>query len=111
MGAPLSRHRLWRSSSASPLRYHAVMRFTQHLLSAIPNAGELEFSIEYDSNVTEEARRLFAPILEVRDGPVGTARPDSLGAFSDSRQPDGHHGISRERTAGSRSASSRSTSG
>lgn len=45
-----------------------VTVFTQHLLSAIPNAGELEFSIESDSGVTKQARQMFAPALEIREG-------------------------------------------
>lgn len=45
-----------------------VTVFTMHMLAALPNAGEVEFSIEEAAGITHQARALFDPILEVRDG-------------------------------------------
>lgn len=42
--------------------------FTMHMLAALPNAGEVEFSIEDESGITRQARELFDPALVVRDG-------------------------------------------
>jgi len=45
-----------------------VTVFTMHMLAAIPGAGELEFSIEAVTNMTREARAMFEPAVEVKDG-------------------------------------------
>ncbi|MCF3648763.1 mandelate racemase/muconate lactonizing enzyme family protein [Synoicihabitans lomoniglobus] len=42
--------------------------FTMHMLAALPNAGEVEFSIEDESGITRQARELFDPALAVADG-------------------------------------------
>ncbi len=42
--------------------------FTMHMLAALPNAGEVEFSIEDESGIARQAKALFDPALEVRDG-------------------------------------------
>ena len=42
--------------------------FTMHMLASLPNAGEVEFSIEDESGITRQARALFDPALEVKDG-------------------------------------------
>ncbi len=45
-----------------------VTVFTMHMLAALPNAGEVEFSIEEAAGITHQARALFSPSLEVADG-------------------------------------------
>jgi L-alanine-DL-glutamate epimerase-like enolase superfamily enzyme len=45
-----------------------VTVFTMHMLAALPKAGEVEFSIEAAAGITREARAMFEPLLEVRDG-------------------------------------------
>ncbi len=38
------------------------------LLAGLPGGGEVEFSIESDSPITQLARAMFDPILEMKDG-------------------------------------------
>jgi L-alanine-DL-glutamate epimerase-like enolase superfamily enzyme len=46
-----------------------VTVFSLHLLASIPNAGPfVEFTIEEGEGVNREARELYSPFLEVRDG-------------------------------------------
>ena len=45
-----------------------VTVFTMHLLAALPKAGEVEFSIEDDAAITRQARAMFDPALELKDG-------------------------------------------
>jgi L-alanine-DL-glutamate epimerase-like enolase superfamily enzyme len=45
-----------------------VTVFTMHLLAALPNAGGVEFSIEDDAAITRQARAMFDPVLEMKDG-------------------------------------------
>ncbi len=45
-----------------------VTVFTMHMLAALPKGGEVEFSIEDAAGITREARAMFDPALEVRDG-------------------------------------------
>jgi len=46
-----------------------VSLFTMHLMRAIPNPGKyMEFSIEFDEGINNEARAMFSPGLEIRDG-------------------------------------------
>jgi len=45
-----------------------VTVFTMHLLAALPKAGEVEFSIEDDAAITRQARAMFDPALEMKDG-------------------------------------------
>jgi L-alanine-DL-glutamate epimerase-like enolase superfamily enzyme len=45
-----------------------VTVFTMHLLAALPKAGEVEFSIEDDAAITKQARAMFDPALEMKDG-------------------------------------------
>ena len=45
-----------------------VTVFTMHMLAALPKGGEVEFSIEADAGITKEARAMFEPALEVKDG-------------------------------------------
>lgn len=45
-----------------------VTVFTMHLLAALPRAGEVEFSIESDAAITTQARAMFDPALEMKDG-------------------------------------------
>jgi L-alanine-DL-glutamate epimerase-like enolase superfamily enzyme len=45
-----------------------VTVFTMHLLAALPKAGEVEFSIEDDAAITRQARAMFDPVLEMKDG-------------------------------------------
>ena len=45
-----------------------VTVFTMHMLAALPKAGEVEFSIEAAAGITREARAMFEPMLEVKDG-------------------------------------------
>jgi len=45
-----------------------VTVFTMHLLAALPKAGEVEFSIEDDAGITKQARAMFDPVLEMKDG-------------------------------------------
>jgi L-alanine-DL-glutamate epimerase-like enolase superfamily enzyme len=45
-----------------------VTVFTMHLLAALPKAGEVEFSIENDASITKQARAMFDPVLEMKDG-------------------------------------------
>ena len=55
-----------------------VTLFSIHLLAAIPNAGPyVEFTIEWNENVNREAREVFSPALEVKDGRVKI--PDASG--------------------------------
>ena len=42
--------------------------FTMHMLAALPKAGEVEFSIEEAAGITQEARAMFEPMLEVKEG-------------------------------------------
>jgi L-alanine-DL-glutamate epimerase-like enolase superfamily enzyme len=45
--------------------------FSLHVLAAIPNAGPyVEFSIEDSEGVNRDARALYSPFLEVKDGQV-----------------------------------------
>jgi L-alanine-DL-glutamate epimerase-like enolase superfamily enzyme len=39
-----------------------------HMLAALPKGGEVEFSIEAAAGITREARAMFEPMLEVKDG-------------------------------------------
>jgi L-alanine-DL-glutamate epimerase-like enolase superfamily enzyme len=39
-----------------------------HLLAALPKAGSVEFSIEDDAAITKQARAMFDPILEMKEG-------------------------------------------
>jgi L-alanine-DL-glutamate epimerase-like enolase superfamily enzyme len=45
-----------------------VTVFTMHMLAALPKAGEVEFSIEDAAAITREARAMFDPVLEMRNG-------------------------------------------
>jgi len=45
-----------------------VTVFTMHMLAALPKAGEVEFSIEDDAAITRQARAMFDPALEMKDG-------------------------------------------
>jgi L-alanine-DL-glutamate epimerase-like enolase superfamily enzyme len=45
-----------------------VTVFTMHMLAALPKAGEVEFSIEDDASITRQARAMFDPALEMKDG-------------------------------------------
>jgi L-alanine-DL-glutamate epimerase-like enolase superfamily enzyme len=45
-----------------------VTVFTMHLLAALPNAGGVEFSIEDDAAISKQARAMFDPVLEMKDG-------------------------------------------
>ena len=45
-----------------------VTVFTMHLLAALPKAGEVEFSIENDAGITKQARAMFDPALEMKEG-------------------------------------------
>jgi L-alanine-DL-glutamate epimerase-like enolase superfamily enzyme len=45
-----------------------VTIFTMHMLSAVPNSGELEYSIEYGADITRQAREMFSPAIELKDG-------------------------------------------
>jgi L-alanine-DL-glutamate epimerase-like enolase superfamily enzyme len=45
-----------------------VTVFTMHMLAALPRAGEVEFSIEDESAITRQARAMFDPALEMKDG-------------------------------------------
>jgi L-alanine-DL-glutamate epimerase-like enolase superfamily enzyme len=45
-----------------------VTVFTMHLLAALPKAGEVEFSIEEDAAITRQARAMFDPLLQMKDG-------------------------------------------
>jgi L-alanine-DL-glutamate epimerase-like enolase superfamily enzyme len=45
-----------------------VTVFTVHLLAALPKAGEVEFSIEDDAAISRQARAMFDPALEMKDG-------------------------------------------
>jgi L-alanine-DL-glutamate epimerase-like enolase superfamily enzyme len=45
-----------------------VTVFTMHMLAALPKAGEVEFSIEDDAAITKQARAMFDPVLEMKDG-------------------------------------------
>jgi L-alanine-DL-glutamate epimerase-like enolase superfamily enzyme len=48
-----------------------VTLFTLHLLAAIPNAGPyVEFTLESQDAVNRQARDVFSPALEVKDGRV-----------------------------------------
>jgi L-alanine-DL-glutamate epimerase-like enolase superfamily enzyme len=56
-----------------PVKPHAanvslVTVFTMHMLAAWPKGGEVEFSIEADSAMTVQARAMFDPVLEMKDG-------------------------------------------
>jgi L-alanine-DL-glutamate epimerase-like enolase superfamily enzyme len=39
-----------------------------HLLAALPKGGEVEFSIEDDAAITRQARAMFDPVLEMKEG-------------------------------------------
>jgi L-alanine-DL-glutamate epimerase-like enolase superfamily enzyme len=54
-----------------------VTVFTMHMLAALPNAGEVEFSIESDAAITREARAMFDPVLEMKNGQA--VMPDGPG--------------------------------
>jgi L-alanine-DL-glutamate epimerase-like enolase superfamily enzyme len=45
-----------------------VTVFTMHMLAALPKAGEVEFSIENDAAITKQARAMFDPMLEMKEG-------------------------------------------
>ncbi len=70
--------RAWRvakmaEAAGLPTKPHAanvslVTVFTMHLLAALPKAGEVEFSIEDDASITRQARAMFDPALEMKDG-------------------------------------------
>jgi L-alanine-DL-glutamate epimerase-like enolase superfamily enzyme len=45
-----------------------VTVFTMHLLAALPKAGEVEFSIEDDASISRQARAMFDPALEMKEG-------------------------------------------
>ena len=45
-----------------------VTVFTMHMLAALPKAGEVEFSIEDDAAITVQARAMFNPVLEMKEG-------------------------------------------
>jgi L-alanine-DL-glutamate epimerase-like enolase superfamily enzyme len=45
-----------------------VTIFTMHMLTAVPNSGELEFSIEYGADITRQAREMFSPAIVLEDG-------------------------------------------
>ena len=70
--------RAWRvakmaEAAGMPTKPHAanvslVTVFTMHLLAALPKAGEVEFSIEEDASITRQARAMFDPALEMKDG-------------------------------------------
>lgn len=45
-----------------------VTVFTMHLLAALPKAGAVEFSIEDDAAISRQARAMFDPALEMKDG-------------------------------------------
>ena len=45
-----------------------VTVFTMHMLAALPDGGEVEFSIEDASRITQFARSMFDPVLEMKDG-------------------------------------------
>jgi L-alanine-DL-glutamate epimerase-like enolase superfamily enzyme len=45
-----------------------VTVFTMHLLAALPKGGQVEISIENDAAITKQARAMFDPMLELRDG-------------------------------------------
>ena len=45
-----------------------VTVFTMHMLAALPKAGEVEFSIEADAAITKQARAMFDPVLEMKEG-------------------------------------------
>jgi L-alanine-DL-glutamate epimerase-like enolase superfamily enzyme len=70
--------RAWRvakmaEAAGLPTKPHAanvslVTVFTMHLLAALPKAGEVEFSIEADAGITRQARAMFDPVLEMKDG-------------------------------------------
>jgi L-alanine-DL-glutamate epimerase-like enolase superfamily enzyme len=48
-----------------------VTLFTVHLLAAIPNAGPyVEFTLELEDGVNRQAREVYSPFLEVREGRV-----------------------------------------
>lgn len=70
--------RAWRiakmaAMAGMPVKPHAanvslVNVFTMHMLAGLPGGGEVEFSIESDSPITQLARAMFDPILEMKDG-------------------------------------------
>jgi L-alanine-DL-glutamate epimerase-like enolase superfamily enzyme len=70
--------RAWRvaqmaDAAGLPVKPHAanvslVTVFTMHMLAAWPKGGEVEFSIEADSAMTVQARAMFDPVLEMKDG-------------------------------------------
>jgi L-alanine-DL-glutamate epimerase-like enolase superfamily enzyme len=48
-----------------------VTLFTMHYLAAVPNSGGwLEFSVESDAGLNQQARAMFSPALTVKDGHV-----------------------------------------
>lgn len=70
--------RAWRvakmaDAAGLPVKPHAanvslVTVFTMHMLAGWPKGGEVEFSIEAESDITRMARAMFDPVLEMRDG-------------------------------------------
>lgn len=70
--------RAWRvaqmaDAAGLPVKPHAanvslVTVFTMHMLAAWPKGGEVEFSIEAESAMTRQARAMFDPVLEMKDG-------------------------------------------
>lgn len=70
--------RAWRvaqmaDAAGLPVKPHAanvslVTVFTMHMLAAWPKGGEVEFSIEAESAMTLQARAMFDPVLELKDG-------------------------------------------
>jgi len=46
-----------------------VTLFTLHLMRSIPNPGNyLEFSIEFEDGINQEARKMYSPNLEISEG-------------------------------------------
>jgi len=45
-----------------------VTVFTMHMVAALPKGGEVEFSIEDDSPITQLARAMFDPVLKMEGG-------------------------------------------
>lgn len=70
--------RAWRvarmaDEAGLPVKPHAanlslVTVFTMHMLAGWPKGGEVEFSIEAESAMTRQARMMFDPVLEMKDG-------------------------------------------
>lgn len=99
--------RAWRVAKMAdmaglPVKPHAanvslVTVFTMHMLAGWPKGGEVEFSIEEESPMTAQARAMFDPVLEMKDGkavmPEGPGwgvriRPEWLAAAERRVSPD-----------------------